>query len=189
MKYGKFDVYIEDEVAGKLDIVREGLMSCFLCRAKCTSEKVMRLAADIGDGYSVIGVMMPDGDGFLLEKNMTKNDIYIKKLEKAERYVLISEDTVYKNKAQTEDSEETDEKLWKMCDAPESLFEDIESGFAFRGIEGVMKAEYEGKVYIAVPVKEGRPFPPLPIFYFGRRGKINGSEYLLFTLVNGRLQI
>lgn len=189
MKYGKFDVYIEDEVVGKLDIVREGLLTCFLCRAMYSSEKVLRLAADTGEEYSVIGVMMPDGDDFLLEKNMTKNDIYIKKLENAERYVLISEDAVYKNKVHTEDEEKTDERLWKVCDAPETLFEDMEAGLALRGIEGVMMAEYEGKVYIAAPIKEGKPFPPLPIFYFGQRGQINGSNYLLFTLVNGRLQI
>ena len=90
-------------------------------------------------------------------------------------------------------SDNTEEvvKEWLSQDLPFSMrYYKQENGGKHRAVNrGVMMAEYEGKVYIAAPIKEGKPFPPLPIFYFGQRGQINGSNYLLFTLVNGRLQI
>ena len=86
-----------------------------------------------------------------------------------------------------EKNEPKDERLWTVCENPADYFNDKEAGEAIAGCSGVLKAELEGAVYIAVPVNE--PFPALPIFYFGQRGTLEGREYMLFTLRNGMLQI
>ena len=188
MKYGKFDVYMDGEAAGKLEISLEGLLTYLDCTAECETDEVLRLAADVGDDYTVIGVMMPAGKGFRLKKYLTKNDVYLKRLNDARRYVLITDKVQYP-KEEPEESEAQDGRIWTVCNNPAELFCDREAGEAVLRCEGVLKAEHEGLVYIAVPVLKEKPFPALPIFYFGQRGILNGSEYLLFTLKDGQLQI
>ena len=178
MKYGKFDIFLNGEAVGKVDVSRHGLLTCVMCTAEYESQKVLRLASDNGEGYSVIGVMMPSEKGYFLEKNLTKNDIYIKKLDNAEKYVLIAEGESYTKSAKDENvPEETENVVWQPCKNPSLLFADAEAGAALEGIEGILKAEYEDKTYIAVPVRKDAPFPPLPIFYFGQQGKMKGEEY------------
>lgn len=192
MKYGKFDVYLDDKIVGSVDIMGDGLLTCFVCRAEYDTDEILRLAADVGDAYEPVGVMMPDVDGFSLKKYLTKNDIYLKKLDNAEKYVLISQNTQYKSRPEEnlpEKEKAKDERLWTVCENPADYFSDKEAGEAIAMCRGVLKAEHEGAVYIAVPVNSEEPFPALPIFYFGQRGMLEGKEYLLFTLRGGMLQI
>lgn len=128
---------------------------------------------------------MPDGERFTLKKYLTKNDIYIKRLDNVHQYVLINENTPYKSYEQ----QQYKEHIWTACKDPEALFNDGEAGSAVAACSGVITAEYDGSTYVAVPVKENEPFPPLTIFYFGQRGMLNGKEYLMFMLKNGILQI
>ena len=192
MKYGKFEVYIDDRAVGEVDISGDGLLTCFMCRAVYGGEEVLRLAADVGDSYETIGVMMPDGDGYSMKKSLTKNDIYLKKLDRAQKYVLISNSTPYKsavNQELPEKEKTADVRVWTVCENPAEYFNDKEAGDAIARYGGALKAELDGCVYIAVPVKSNEDFPSLPIFYFGQRGKLGENEYLLFTLVDGMLQI
>lgn len=192
MKYGKFEVYIDDKAVGEADISGDGLLTCVYCRAKYSGDDILRLAADVGDSYETIGVMMPDGDGFSMKKYLTKNDIYLKKLDRAQKYVLISNNTQYKSAVKQElppEEEKADGRVWTVCENPAEYFNDKEAGDAIARYGGALKAELDGCVYIAVPVKSDEAFPPLPIFYFGQRGKLGEKEYLLFTLMGGMLQI
>ena len=186
MKYGKFDVYIDDACVGEVETGEKGIRTYIKCSAKYESDGVMRLAADVGDRYEIIGVMMPQKDGFALEKTLTRNEMCEKNLENTLRYVLISENAQYKESAQ-EECEAEDERVWVRCANPALLFEDVECGLALSRCEGVIKAEKDGITYIAVPAV--KDFPALPIFYFGQRENLGGREYLVFSLKDGQLVI
>ena len=210
MEYGSFDVYINSSPSGRLEISRQGLLTCFECTAPESSD-ILRLAGDTGKAYEVIGVMMPEGGGLHLKKYLTKNDLYIKKLDTVKRYVLIENGAVYpaaepafpdaeKSSPEAEEDDKAAEavkadkkegsgSLWHNCSDPGSLFDDAEAARALSGADGVLTAEKDGFVYIAVPVDPEKPFPAMPIFCFGNQGTIGGREYLVFRTKDGRLQI
>ncbi|MBQ8830015.1 MAG: hypothetical protein IJ017_00265 [Oscillospiraceae bacterium] len=186
MKYGNFDVYIDDAAVGETEVTQDGLLTRIKCKARYESDEILRLAADLGDRYEMLGVMMPKGKQFCMEKCFTKNEVRCKELEKTKRYVLITENEQYKKEMQ-ETHEETDERVWVRCADPAAMFADMECGAALSRCQGVLKSECGEFTYIAVPTE--KPFPALPIFYFGQREKLNGTEYLVFTLKDGQLLI
>ena len=183
MKNGKFDVYIKDSAVGTAEVINDGLITRIKCRAKYDFSEILRLACDVGDRYETIGVMMPKDDMFCLEKSFTKNEIRRKDLEKAQRFLLVAENEQYEKAQETWE----DERVWVRCANPASLFEDAECGASLSRCDGVLKAESGEFTYIAVPAD--KPFPALPIFYFGQREKIAEGEYLVFTLKDGQLVI
>ena len=80
---GSFEVYLGDKPAGKLQITREGLYYRLLCRCQVPDEMVYRLFA-VSDKERVnLGVVIPDGDGFTLERR-----IPAKQLQSGSRFVL-----------------------------------------------------------------------------------------------------
>ena len=80
---GSFEVYLGDKPAGKLQIRREGLYYRLLCRCQVPDEMVYRLFA-VSDGERVnLGVVIPEGDGFTLERR-----IPAKQLHSGSRFVL-----------------------------------------------------------------------------------------------------
>ena len=210
MRYGDFDVYIDESAAGTLKILKSGLLTCFECTAKADTDSVLRLAADVGGRYEVIGVMMPEDGALHLKKYFTKNDLYIKNLSDAKRYLLIEHDAEYKPAEilrddtpeepvtaceapvmQEADAPVQDEgsSLWQPCAYPEKLFNDAEAGAAIAGCSGVITSEKDGFTFVAVPVDPGRPFPAMPVFFFGTQGRINDNDYLVFRLKDGQIQV
>lgn len=215
MRYGEFDVYIDGIPSGKLEIVKSGLLTCFECTADADPGEVLRLAADTGDKYETIGVMMPDGCGVHLKKYFTKNDLYIKNLGDAQKYVLIRNGEVYPSdnpdcadapsdfpdcaaaQCDGENAQSAPEPennggssvLWTPCPAPEHLFNDQQAGEAIAGCPDVLTSEKDGFTYVAVPVDPEKPFPAIPIFFFGSQGTYNGRDYLVFRLRDGQIQV
>lgn len=187
MKYGNFEVYLKDTSVGEIEITEEGIRTHIKCRARCDSNEILRLAADVDGRYECIGVMMPREKSLYLEKTFTKNDVFKKGLDKAARYVLVSENTQYEKKA--EEKEEKDVRGWRNCADPMKYFDDIETGAALSRFEGILKAEEDGVTYIAVPIDKEKAFPALPVFYFGQQEKLGGREFVVFTLKDGQLMI
>ena len=187
MKYGNFEVYAKESAVGEAQITEEGIRTRIKCSAKYESDDVLRLAADVGERYEYIGVMMPREDGLFFEKTFTKNDLYAKNLHKTVRYVLVSQNETYE-KAKPEEKK-TDERVWSGCADPMKYFDDVESGAALSRFDGVLKSEKEGITYIAVPIDREKPFPALPIFYFGQRESLHGEEFVVFALKDGQLLI
>ena len=183
MKNGKFDVYIKDSAVGTAEVIKDGLLTRIRCRAKYELSEILRLACDVGDRYEIIGVMMPKDDMFCLEKSFTKNDLCRKDLDKTQKFLLIADGEPYEKPQETH----TDARVWVRCANPASLFEDAECGASLSRCDGVLKAESGEFTYIAVSAD--KPFPALPIFYFGQREKIADREYLVFTLKDGQLVI
>lgn len=64
---GNYGVYFGSEMAGKVQVKREGLYYRFTCRCKLSGDVVCRLHVTCGDKRESLGVVVPMDDGFGLD--------------------------------------------------------------------------------------------------------------------------
>lgn len=67
---GFYEVTLNNTVAGKVQLDREGLYYKIQCRCVVPSDVVYRLQAIWDQGRENIGVVVPDGDGFALNRRI-----------------------------------------------------------------------------------------------------------------------
>ena len=65
-----YEVYFGREAAGKVQLLQQGLYYRVICRCIVPGNQVYRLIALVGDKRESIGVMVPEGDGFILDKKI-----------------------------------------------------------------------------------------------------------------------
>ncbi len=63
-----YPVFFGHENVGKVQVLRQGLYYRFRCRCRMTGDVVCRLTVVCGDKRENLGVVVPDGDGFSLDK-------------------------------------------------------------------------------------------------------------------------
>jgi len=80
---GFFEVYQGNRIAGKVQLIPQGLYVRVICRCRIEGEQVYRLFAVSGDHRENLGVPVPEGDGFLLDKR-----IPAKRLAEGVRFLL-----------------------------------------------------------------------------------------------------
>lgn len=79
----EYEAYLEDRIAGKVRLTKEGLYYRVLCRCSLPQNVVYRLYGICGQEWENLGVLMPDGDGFLLERK-----IPVKRLADCTRFLV-----------------------------------------------------------------------------------------------------
>lgn len=67
---GNYDIFRGGEKIGKAQIKREGLYYRFRCCCAITGEVIYRLTATCGEKTENLGILIPDGDAFRLEKKL-----------------------------------------------------------------------------------------------------------------------
>ena len=67
---GIYEVYLGKEAAGKVEVRQQGLYCRILCRCRIPGEQVYRLFAVSGDHRENLGVVVPEEDGFVLDKKI-----------------------------------------------------------------------------------------------------------------------
>ncbi len=67
---GKYDIFRGPEKIGKGEIHREGLYYRFRCWCSLTGEVMYRLTVTCGETTENLGIPVPAGDGFYLEKRL-----------------------------------------------------------------------------------------------------------------------
>ena len=65
-----YEVSFGNVPVGKVQVLREGLYYRFICRCRLTGEVVCRLAVRCGDKLEKLGVLVPSGDSFGLDKKI-----------------------------------------------------------------------------------------------------------------------
>ena len=65
---GYYEVYFGGNPVGKVQVIRQGLYYRFICRCKLEYDGVYRLAVLCGSSQMNLGVVIPEGDGFGLDK-------------------------------------------------------------------------------------------------------------------------
>lgn len=67
---GNYDIFRGGEKIGKAQIKREGLYYRFRCCCLLTGQVIYRLTVTCGDKTENLGILIPDGDSFRLEKKL-----------------------------------------------------------------------------------------------------------------------
>lgn len=67
---GNYEVSFGAKTVGKVQVLRQGLYYRFICRCKLTGDVVCRLVVRCGNCCENIGVVIPTGDGFGLDKKL-----------------------------------------------------------------------------------------------------------------------
>lgn len=67
---GSYDIFRGNEKIGKAQVTREGLYYRFRCVCSLTGEVVYRLIVTCAEKTENLGILLPDGDVFRLEKRI-----------------------------------------------------------------------------------------------------------------------
>ena len=67
---GIYDIYMGGETVGKATVVRQGLYYLFSCRCRITGEVICRVSVTCGSRTENLGVLVPTGSEFGLEKRV-----------------------------------------------------------------------------------------------------------------------
>lgn len=65
---GCYEVFFGGNAVGKVQVIRQGLYYRFICRCRLELEGVYRLSVLCGSSQMNLGVVVPEGDGFGLDK-------------------------------------------------------------------------------------------------------------------------
>lgn len=65
-----YEVYFGSELAGKVQLLRQGLYYRVICRCRISGDQVYRLYAVLKDKRENLGVLVPEGDSFFLDKKI-----------------------------------------------------------------------------------------------------------------------
>lgn len=78
---GEYDVCLDREAVGKVQVSRKGLYYRIICRCRLSGDSICRLAVKNGEIQESLGIPVPVGDCFLLEKMIPVKKIGEGKLE------------------------------------------------------------------------------------------------------------
>ncbi len=67
---GMYEVLYEDKCVGKVQVLRQGLYYQFFCRVRIPDSRVCRLVAQWEKAWENLGVPVPEGDGFSLDRKL-----------------------------------------------------------------------------------------------------------------------
>lgn len=87
---GCYEVYFGNQSAGKVQLIRQGLYYRVICRCRVPGDQVFRLYAVQGNRRENLGVVIPDGDGFSLDKKIPAKNLIEEKI----RFILSSAEKV-----------------------------------------------------------------------------------------------
>lgn len=77
---GVYDIYLGKEKVGKAQVRRVGLYYRFLCCCDLTGEVICRIMVRCGENVESLGVPIPSGDAFYLEKQLPVSHFRKKKI-------------------------------------------------------------------------------------------------------------
>ena len=80
---GYYEVYLGNDPAGKVQIQKQGLYYRIICRCIVPKDMVYRLYAVSNQERKNLGVVIPEGDGYILERR-----IPVKQLSGYTRFML-----------------------------------------------------------------------------------------------------
>ena len=65
---GYYEVFFGRSAVGKVQVIRQGLYYRFICRCKLPGDGIYRLCVLCGESQNNLGVVVPEGTGFGLDK-------------------------------------------------------------------------------------------------------------------------
>ena len=186
---GKYPVLYMDRQIGTLSVERKGLMTIFSCICSMVSSSVLRLYCVCDGSPVMIGVMLPCSKNLTLSKTFSKNDLQRMGLGNID-YAVLAPNPDFLSDSSTKSKNQPDGNsspaTWAPEPQPWRLFADEDIIASCKQIKGALTKFEKDTAYLAVPINTKEPFPPMPIFCFGTLEKINGSDYIVFTMKDGK---
>jgi hypothetical protein len=158
---------------------------------------VIRLVCHGSNGAKSIGVMMPEGQRLALSKRMTSADMKQLGIWDEATFRLMTSsprdemptdfdgrEKIYPESEMTDNAE-----LWQQCHDPADIFDDEEIAHSCRNVTGALIRREGDELLFAVPIRGDAPFPMMPVFCFGEFQHINGGQYVVFKVKNGKLVV
>ena len=187
---GNYDVFYGDNPIGRLIIERDGAAYHFQCSCRYFSADVLRLYCVSGEKTALLGVMLPEGGKLVLKKRFTKNMLSDIGITDISRCFL-------RGREEPAPEPEVKEKIaiiapteaanWLPAYDAASLFSDADIASACRDVTGALTKESRDSRLLAIPILLDAPFPLMPVFCFGWSEKIDGKDYVVFRVRDGKL--
>jgi len=182
---GTYAIKYEGREVGTLNVYSEGLMTVFSAETLPLAG-VWRLAV-ISQGRTVpIGVLAPSRRGLYLKKSFTKNMLAELNISDIEAAVLFSQEQAAGSQVQFSQDQAVGSP-WKEVPEPSGLFSDVDLKVACRGAKGVMALREGDVTKAAFPIRSDAPFALMPAFCLGKPMKIDGRDYLVFSIRDGEI--
>ena len=192
-----YNVYYDGENVGTVLLSQQGIYTLLSCTCRKVTGKISRLICVSGDRRESIGVMMPEGTRLVLGKRLTKADIKALGLTPDSSFELYCGEHDRRGEEKESrtppDSEaqasRMQEDAWQPCLNPPSVFKDPELGDVCKNVRGALIRKNGSESLLAVPLRGDAPFPLMRVFCFGECERIDGRDYLVFTIKNGELVV
>lgn len=183
---GVYKIFDDGEMVGEMTVYTQGMMTVFEGTCRPDREGPFRVAALSEDYLIMLGVMLPNEDGYYIRRSFSKNAMAELGINEISEFRLIYPE---EEKKQVEEKKEAfREEGWQPVSEPWRLFRDEELAEVCRQVKGAkMKREENGDISLAVPLERNAPFPAMPIFCFGTYDKIANKPYVVFRLRDGVL--
>jgi len=72
---GSYGVQFGNEIVGKVQVITQGLYCRFICRCRHSAQGIYRLILSSEDAQVNLGVLVPEGDGYALEKSVPRKHL------------------------------------------------------------------------------------------------------------------
>ena len=165
---GVYPVMEGTREAGTLEVRRQGGYLRFQAACRSRGREVKRLLARGAENAVSLGVLIPRGDLWCLDKRFSPAELRALGLEEIRACFL-----------------HLPEGGWQPEPEPGRLLADGLLRRLCRGAQGALICQDAGKTLLALPLRS--PFPLLPAFCMGSPRKLEGSTYLVFSVFEGRL--
>ena len=174
---GTYPILLDDRAIGELHVTRDGLMTVF--SAVCEDPGGLLRLSVYGEKEGYLGVMMPDGAGALtLQKRLSR--CALADFPQQIKFAAPAGNAAAGSRPDREASTET------SCVPRQETHEETErsSGVQWRrGAGGALIGGNADGRYLAIPLRS----EVLPLGEGFRRQTINGSEYAVFSIRDGKI--
>lgn len=194
----KYDVLLNSEIVGEVSLYDDGLRVKFLMQCQKTDDKIYRLYCRDGENTMPIGVAVPECGSLRISKTFSRKELLHHGISKVSECFLSSSEPDSaearpKYKIDTESAAKAEQKSadnmkeWQKISDISQLFTDDEfAGVSGEPVSALFRDDGEEQ-YIAISASPDEPFPLMPVFCFGEQESINGREYIVFKIKNGKL--
>ena len=200
---GTYTITKNDREAGTVTISAKGLMTVFEAECSFFSDGVYRLFAVSGDNATSIGVMMPRNNGLALTKSFTKATLSALNIGLEAEFLLAKSGelpilappptpptaVILPPDIAVPIPEPEIPEGWHAIQNPSVLFSGPDIINSCKNAQGALVKTASGATLLAIPVSDDVPFPMMPVFCLGTPEKIDGRDYLMFTVKNGTLSL
>ncbi len=165
---GSYEILDGEKPAGTLEVSRQGAYLRFRAACRAQGREVIRLFARGAKENVNLGVLIPRGGLWCLDRRFSPAELRALGLEEVRECFL-----------------HRPEGEWQPVREPGRLLEDELLRRRCRDVRDALLYQEGGDTLLAVPLRS--PFPLMSVFCLGSPRKLEGRPYLVFSVFEGQL--